>query len=123
MDVNALLKINRNNEVKADPRDPLARVIAPIVQGQIVSYLNDHGHQLKGVNRTTLVQSLSKRIINDLLCACTRARLRQAVLGRTSGSAEEHSPVVVRSRGIREWLALNWPLLKLPSPPDKGQTE
>lgn len=68
------------NEIKADPNDKLARVIVPIVQGQIVSYLNDHAEALaEGVEKHAVVHSLAKRIINDLLCAETRARLAEAL--------------------------------------------
>jgi hypothetical protein len=75
-----VLKVNRNNEIKADPNDALARIVAPLVQGQIRSFLNDHGHQLRAqLDRDTIIQALSKRIINDLLCAGNRARLASAL--------------------------------------------
>lgn len=62
-----MLKVNRNNEIKADPNDALARIVAPLVQGQIRSFLNDHGHQLRAqLDRDTIIQSLSKRIIDGV---------------------------------------------------------
>jgi hypothetical protein len=93
-------------------------VIAPIVQGQIRSYLNDHGRQLlsakHGMDRDTIIQSLSKRIINDLLCAGTRARLRQAILA-SCGMAERSAPVLGTVPTPWAQLAARW--LRPPSPP------
>jgi len=69
--------------------DPLERVIRPIVEGQIVSYLNDHpeiaeaytGKRYDGRSKAAaLKNSLAKRIVRDLLCADTRVRLEAAVL-------------------------------------------
>lgn len=71
--------------------DALERVIRPIVEGQIDSFFNDHpdaipteyrgykGYPAKSA-RKSLRDSLSKRIVRDLLCAQTRARLVAAAL-------------------------------------------
>jgi hypothetical protein len=75
----------------------LAAVIKPIVEGQIRSYLNDHpeiaeayaGKRRPGLSkREALVNSIAKRISNDLLCAHTHARIKQAVLESGTGTAE-----------------------------------
>lgn len=72
--------------------DPLERVIRPIVEGQIRGFLKEHPSVLEGVDwykprtdkTTTFVNSLSKRIVRDLTCATSSARLKAALL--------EHEP-------------------------------
>lgn len=70
--------------------DALERVLRPIVEGQIRSYLNDHpeiAEAYAGKYRPKLdgvVRSLSKRILRDLLCAQTRMRLAAAILVHTA---------------------------------------
>lgn len=54
----------------------IARIIAPIVRGQIRSFMLAHPGQL----RSDLAPSIAKRIINDLTCDDTVARLRSALL-------------------------------------------
>ena len=94
--------------------DPLARVITPIVEGQLRSYLHDHPEiaaayigkwRPKGEG---VVRSASKRILTDLLCAQTRVRLRAAVLAQTSEPASEKRTwrCLLRSLGARVALAM-----------------
>lgn len=67
--------------------DPLEEVIRPIVEGQLRSFANDHPECVEAVNwfkprtdkKLTFVNSVSKRIIRDLLCADTRMRLVRAL--------------------------------------------
>jgi hypothetical protein len=67
--------------------DPLEKVLRPIVEGQVRSFANDHPEVVAAVDwykprvdkKTTFVNSLSKRIIRDLLCAETRVRLIDAL--------------------------------------------
>lgn len=74
----------------------LEGVIKPIVEGQIRSYLNDHpeiaeaysGKRRPGLTkREAIVNSMAKRISNDLLCAETRVRLVTALLEPTTERA------------------------------------
>ena len=68
--------------------DPLEAVIRPIVEGQIKSFINDHPQILTSVDwykprddkAQTLTNSLSKRIVRDLLCEQTRMRLAAAMV-------------------------------------------
>ena len=68
--------------------DPLEKIIRPIVEGQVRSFINDHPEVVEAVNwykrredkRTTLINSIAKRIIRDLLCLTTRARLATALV-------------------------------------------
>lgn len=68
--------------------DPLEKIIRPIVEGQIRGFLKEHPSIIKAVDwykpRTdkekTFVNSLSKRIVRDLLCANSKARIRAALL-------------------------------------------
>lgn len=83
----------------------LDAIIKPIVEGQIRSYLNDHpeiaeayiGKRRPGLSkREALVNSIAKRISNDLLCAHTRERIKQAVLETGTGAAEASDLEAVR---------------------------
>ena len=67
--------------------DSVERVVRPIVEGQILSFLHDHpevaegwtGKLPEGKTKVMAVKdSLSKRITRDLLCSDTRVRLEQA---------------------------------------------
>lgn len=76
---------------------PLERVIRPIVEGQIKGFIKEHPSILKGVDwykprqdkATTLLNSLAKRIVCDLTCGTTSARLRQALLAGSPERAED----------------------------------
>lgn len=66
---------------------PLERVIRPIVEGQIRGFLKEHPVIVAAVDwykprddkATTFINSLSKRIVRDLTCGTTTARLREAL--------------------------------------------
>lgn len=68
--------------------DPLERVIRPIVEGQIRGFLKEHPALIEAVDwykprkdkAVTFTNSLAKRIIRDLTCATSRARLAAALL-------------------------------------------
>ena len=76
--------------------DPLEKIIRPIVEGQIRGFLKEHPEILDRVNwfkprahdrATTFTNSLAKRIVRDLVCATTRARLETALLEGTTERA------------------------------------
>lgn len=77
--------------------DPLERVIRPIVEGQLRSFAADHPEVCSAVNwfrpredkRETFVNSAAKRILRDLLCAETRARMAAALVEAATASADE----------------------------------
>lgn len=77
--------------------DPLERVIRPIVEGQIRSFLHDHPEVLEGwsgkhsqkTRLEAVKDSLAKRVVRDLLCSETRVRLRAAALAATTGAEAE----------------------------------
>lgn len=64
------------------------KVIRPIVEGQIKGFLKEHPPIVNAVDwfkprkdkETTLINSLSKRIVRDLTCGRTTARLVDALL-------------------------------------------
>lgn len=66
----------------------LEKIIRPIVEGQIRGFLKEHPVVVDAVDwykprrdkATTLVNSLSKRIVRDLTCGMTTARLETALL-------------------------------------------
>lgn len=60
---------------------PLGRVIAPIVDGQIRSFLNDHPEALGKMDARQFRVSLTKRILNDLLCVDSAQRMSAVLLG------------------------------------------
>ena len=68
--------------------DPLEKVIRPIVEGQLRSFTYDHPEIVEAVNwykkrpdkRVTFINSVAKRIVRDLLCPSTRARLAAALV-------------------------------------------
>ena len=73
---------------------PLEKIIRPIVEGQIRGFIKEHPSILKGVDwykpRTdpavTLTNSLAKRIVLDLTCGNTAARLAAALLECPTGT-------------------------------------
>lgn len=76
------------------------RVIRPIVEGQIRSFLNDHPEIASGCTRHVyqsktaeawITDSLSKRITRDLTCGSTTARLAKALLEGITGARSEAS--------------------------------
>ncbi len=69
--------------------DPLEKIIRPIVEGQIRGFLKEHPPIVAAVDwykprkddkATTFTNSLSKRIVRDLVCPIVRARLATALL-------------------------------------------
>lgn len=68
--------------------DPLEKIIHPIVEGQIRGFLKEHPKLVEAVDwykprkdkATTFTNSLAKRIVRDLTCGTTAARLRKALL-------------------------------------------
>lgn len=73
--------------------DALARVLTPVVEGQIRSYLSDHPEMIDAFagkwrpKKEGIVRSISKRILTDLLCPQTRLRLVAAILASKSERA------------------------------------
>ena len=67
--------------------DELEKVIRPIVEGQIRGFLIEHPSIEESVDwyrrrkdkRTTIVNSLAKRIVRDLVCEHTRKRIAWAL--------------------------------------------
>ena len=78
----------------------LERIIRPIVEGQIRGFLKEHPKVVDAVNwyrkrddkAQTFINSLSKRIVRDLTCSRTTARLAAALLE----PGTEAQPDVVR---------------------------
>lgn len=67
--------------------DALEKVIRPIVEGQLRGFVKEHPEILTGATwfkngaerEQTFVGSVAKRIIRDLTCATSRARLAAAL--------------------------------------------
>ena len=72
--------------------DPLEKIIRPIVEGQIRGFLAEHPALAESVDwykprkskADTFMNSLSKRIVRDLVSANSKARIRAAVLAPTT---------------------------------------
>lgn len=68
--------------------DALEKVIRPIVEGQIRGFLKEHPSIIEAVDwykpradkAVTFTNSLAKRIVRDLTCPTSRARLAAALL-------------------------------------------
>jgi len=66
----------------------LERIIQPIVEGQIKGFLKEHPKIVEAVDwykprddkAQTFINSLSKRIVRDLTCEMSIARLAAAIL-------------------------------------------
>jgi hypothetical protein len=75
-------------QARKDAREAVERVIRPIVEGQIRGFVKEHPSVLAGVDwykprldkETTFVNSLAKRIVRDLTCGTSTARLAVALL-------------------------------------------
>ena len=78
----------------------LERIVRPIVEGQIRGFLKEHPEIIESVTwfkprahdkATTFTNSLAKRIVRDLVCDATRARLENVFLKlvteKTNGDA------------------------------------
>lgn len=78
--------------------DALEKIIRPIVEGQIRGFLKEHPKLVEAVDwykprkdkAQTFVGSLSKRIVRDLTCGMSAARLAAALLERSA----EAGPIV-----------------------------
>jgi hypothetical protein len=78
--------------------DAIEKIIRPIVEGQIRGFLKEHPVIVEAVDwykprddkAVTLTNSISKRIVRDLTCPTTRARLAVAFLACAS-EAPHHS--------------------------------
>ena len=77
--------------------DPVEKIIRPIVEGQIRGFLKEHPEILNHVSwfkprqhdkATTFTNSLAKRIVRDLVCDATRARLEAALLEDSAERAD-----------------------------------
>lgn len=97
--------------------EALEKIIRPIVEGQIRGFLQEHPSIVEAVDwykngaekYNSLVGSLSKRILCDLLCGQSTSRIRDAVLARTTephqispvalGTAVSEAPLAVRPEG------------------------
>lgn len=84
--------------------DALEKIIRPIVEGQIRGFLKEHPSIVAAVDwykprkhdkATTFVNSLSKRIVRDLTCGSSAARLAAALL-EFDPEAPSHSTVELR---------------------------
>lgn len=104
--------------------EELERIIRPIVEGQIRGFLKEHPEIVEAVTwykprkdkAQTFVNSLSKRIVRDLTCRTTSARIEAAVLAlrseRLSPGGNGTVPVPASGRaGIANWLGRFWKLL------------
>lgn len=97
---------------RAAANEALDRIIRPIVEGQIRGFIAEHPNILIGVDwyktpdrdrAKTLCGSLTKRIVRDLTCGSTSARLEAALLALESG-ALPISTVVSGPAAKRSWL-------------------
>lgn len=75
--------------VEGDDRRAIERIVRPIVEGQIRGFLKEHPALVDAVDwykprkddkTKTFVDSLAKRIVRDLACRTTTARLKAALL-------------------------------------------
>lgn len=91
--------------------DALERVIRPIVEGQIRGFLKEHPALVGAVNwyaprkdsASTFTNSLSKRIVRDLVCANSKARIKAAVLEDWSEPTQKTSVEPLLRRVGRIW--------------------
>jgi hypothetical protein len=78
--------------------DAFESAVRRIVEGQIRGFIKEHPSILDGVDwykprggdkAQTLVGSLSKRIVRDLTCPSTKARLAEALLALETGEPSD----------------------------------
>jgi hypothetical protein len=80
--------------------DPLEKIIRPIVEGQIRGFIKEHPVVLSAVDwykprqdkTETFVNSMAKRIVRDLTCPLTRARLESALCQAFSAASANIVP-------------------------------
>lgn len=91
--------------------DALERIIRPIVEGQIRGFLAEHPSVAEAVDwykprkskSDTFTNSLSKRIVRDLVCANSKARIKAAVLEVWSEPTQQPSVEPLLRRVGRIW--------------------
>lgn len=105
-----------SNAESEKKRAALEAIIRPIVEGQIRGFLKEHPKLVEAVDwykprkdkATTFTNSLSKRIVRDLTCGTSAARLERALLefglGREPVVADGSSNCAQQRKG---WH-LNW---------------
>lgn len=79
------------------PSDPLERVVGPVVRGQVKCFIQSHPSILEGVDwehggltkEEVLINSISKRVIRDLVCPETRKRIAEAMATPTVAIADD----------------------------------
>lgn len=73
------------------------RIVRPIVEGQIRGFLKEHPQIAEAVNwykprpndkAQTFINSLSKRIVRDLTCGTTTARLAVALVEKQAATLQ-----------------------------------
>lgn len=82
--------------------DKLEKIIRPIVEGQIRGFLKEHPPIVEAVDwykprkdkETTFINSLAKRIVRDLVCPTSRARLAEALLEGGISTDTPHNSTV-----------------------------
>jgi hypothetical protein len=93
---------------KRERSTPVEKVIRPIVEGQLRGFLKEHPEILNCVDwykprkdkTDTFVGSIAKRIVRDLTCDNSLARLRAALL-EIPDNAQPTSSVVLRAADDR----------------------
>jgi hypothetical protein len=97
--------------------DPLEKVIRPIVEGQIRGFLKEHPSIVEAVDwykprqdkSVTFTNSLSKRIVRDLLCPMVRARLAAALVELAAESSDFDRGIVSAGEAARLEVNLSGP--------------
>jgi hypothetical protein len=90
--------------------EALEKIIRPIVEGQIRGFLKEHPALIEAVDwykprtdkATTFVNSLSKRIVRDLVCGTSSARMMEALL-EWRAAAPQKSAVEVLAAADGGW--------------------
>lgn len=91
----------------------LERIVRPVVEGQIRGFIKEHPGILKGVDwykkpgsdkAKVLCGSLTKRIVMDLTCGTSAARL-VAALVESESAVQPISTVALGTAAKRSWLA------------------
>ena len=79
--------------------DAFERIVRRIVEGQVRGFAKEHPVVVEAVDwykpridkQTTFVNSISKRIVRDLLCPSSRARLVEALLSSQNDAPQQSS--------------------------------
>lgn len=98
----------------------LLKIIDPIVRGQIKSFRHSHPNALRG----DLSPSIAKRIINDLTCEMTVARLTAALWSTTEVGSIAGVGTNAATRGDCTCIGRDGANLSRPTaPPDNPESE